>query len=79
MQKDINNWITRCPQCQFATGPDKIIHKAPMKPLDILSAFSRWHLDFIGELPITKNNSRWILAAVDHMTRGANFMSKMVK
>ncbi|KAG0781421.1 hypothetical protein G6F22_009577 [Rhizopus arrhizus] len=27
-----------------------------------------WHLDFIGELPTTKNNNRWILMAVDYTT-----------
>lgn len=35
IQIDINNWISSCPQCQLAEGPDKVIHKAPMKPLDV--------------------------------------------
>lgn len=39
-----------------------------MRPLDVPPAFSRWHLDFIGELPTTKNEKRWILVAVDYST-----------
>ena len=30
--------------------------------------FDRWGIDFIGELPITKNGNRWILMAVDYAT-----------
>ena len=39
-----------------------------MKPLDIPPVFSRWHLDFIGELPTTINGNRWLLVAVDYAT-----------
>ncbi|EIE84465.1 hypothetical protein RO3G_09175 [Rhizopus delemar RA 99-880] len=68
MQNDINAWISKCPQCQLAGPADKIKHHAPMKPLEVPPAFSRWHLDFIGELPSTKNGNRWILMAVDYTT-----------
>lgn len=39
-----------------------------MKPLEVPPAFSRWHLDFIGELPTTKHGNKWILMAVDYTT-----------
>ncbi|KAG0772324.1 hypothetical protein G6F62_013007 [Rhizopus arrhizus] len=68
MKEDIDTWISRCPQCQMATSPDKMAHHAPMKPLEVPPAFSRWHLDFIGELPTTKNGNRWLLMAVDYTT-----------
>jgi hypothetical protein len=68
MQDDITNWLETCPQCQMSHRAEKNIHHSPMKPLDIPPAFSRWHLDFIGELPTTKNNNRWILVAVDYAT-----------
>src|SRR5256885_1114057 len=51
MKNDINEWLSRCPQCQLAARADRNVHHAPMQPLDIPPAFSRWHLDFIGELP----------------------------
>ncbi|KAG0922269.1 hypothetical protein G6F32_014739 [Rhizopus arrhizus] len=57
-----------CSRCQLAAHSDKISHHAPMKPLEIPHAFSRWHLDFIGELPTTKNGNRWLLMAVDYTT-----------
>lgn len=68
MQNDINIWLSRCPQCQLSKRSEKSIHHAPMKPLDIPPPFARWHLDFIGELPTTKNNNKWILVAVDYAT-----------
>lgn len=68
MHDDITNWLKSCPQCQMSHRAEKNIHHSPMKPLDIPPAFSRWHLDFIGELPTTKNNNRWILVAVDYAT-----------
>ncbi|KAG1174195.1 hypothetical protein G6F36_011270 [Rhizopus arrhizus] len=50
MQEDINAWISRCSRCQLAAHSDKVSHHAPIKPLEVPHAFSRWHLDFIGEL-----------------------------
>ncbi|KAG1369131.1 hypothetical protein G6F61_012599 [Rhizopus arrhizus] len=68
MQSDIQTWLSRCPQCQLAAGANKNTHHAPMVPLTIPPAFARWHLDFIGELPTTKNGNRWLLTAVDYST-----------
>ncbi|KAG2190783.1 hypothetical protein INT47_012934, partial [Mucor saturninus] len=68
MRTDIQDWLTKCPQCQLASNAERNIHHAPMKPLDVPPAFSRWHLDFIGELPTTINGNRWILVAVDYAT-----------
>lgn len=40
-----------------------------MKTLeDVPEPFASWHLDFIGELPLTPNGNRWILVAVDCAT-----------
>ncbi|KAG1137891.1 hypothetical protein G6F37_002650 [Rhizopus arrhizus] len=68
MQEDVTAWISRCPQCQLTAPTNKHKHLAPMKPLEVPPAFTRWHLDFIGELPTTKNNNRWILMVVDYTT-----------
>ncbi|KAG0741236.1 hypothetical protein G6F22_005145 [Rhizopus arrhizus] len=68
MSGDIQKWLSYCPQCQLAASPNKNKHHAPMVPLDIPPAFSRWHLDFIGELPTTKKGNRWLLTAVDYTT-----------
>lgn len=68
IKDDINLWISRCSKCQLASSSDKSTHHAPMKPLEVPPAFSRWHLDFIGELPTTKHGNKWILMAVDYTT-----------
>lgn len=68
MQQDISAWLRQCPRCQLASNSEKQIHHAPMRPLTIPEAFSRWHLDFVGELPRTFRGNRWILVAVDYTT-----------
>ncbi|KAG2191198.1 hypothetical protein INT47_004429 [Mucor saturninus] len=68
MQNNITDWLKSCAQCQLASRAEKNVHHSPMKPLDVPPAFSRWHLDFIGELRTTTNENRWILVAVDYAT-----------
>lgn len=68
MRTDIQEWLASCPECQLAANADRKTHHAPMVPLDVPSPFSRWHLDFIGELPTTKKGNRWLLVAVDYAT-----------
>lgn len=68
MRLDLNNWLSSCQQCQLAAGAGKSKHHAPMIPSDVPSAFARWHLDFVGELPTTKRGNRWLLTAVDFAT-----------
>lgn len=65
---DIPEWLSRCKECQLAAGSNKSKHRAPMVPLNIPPAFGRWHLDFVGELPLTRNGNKWLLTAVDYST-----------
>ena len=68
MRSDIQEWLATCQECQLAANADRNTHHAPMKPLDVPPPFSRWHLDFVGELPTTLNGNRWLLVAVDYAT-----------
>ncbi|KAG1223683.1 hypothetical protein G6F67_009614 [Rhizopus microsporus] len=68
MPQDITDWLSSCPQCQLASGANKKQHCAPMVPSSIPTAFSRWHLDFVGELHLTQKGNRWLLSAVDFST-----------
>lgn len=68
MRRDIQEWLATCPQCQLAANADRKTHHAPMIPLDVPPPFSRWHLDFIGELPTTARGNKWLLVAVDYGT-----------
>lgn len=38
-----------------------------MHSLSVPTAFERWYLDFIGELPITQKGNKWIITAVDSL------------
>ncbi|CDH56331.1 predicted protein [Lichtheimia corymbifera JMRC:FSU:9682] len=68
MRKDIQEWLAACSECQLAARADRKTHHAPMIPLDVPPPFSRWHLDFIGELPTTRRGNKWLLVAVDYAT-----------
>ena len=68
MRTDVRDWLAACPECQLAANADRKTHHAPMVPLEVPPPFSRWHLDFIGELPTTKKGNRWLLVAVDYAT-----------
>lgn len=69
MAQDIAEWTRRCPECQQTarrpSGPQEPLH--PLEPETI--PFRRWSLDFIGRLPETAEGNRWILVAIDHLTR----------
>ena len=68
MRTDIQTWLLNCKECQLASSPGKNKRHAPMVPLDIPPAFGRWHLDFVGELPLTQQGNKWLLTAVDYTT-----------
>lgn len=40
MRKDIQEWLTACPECQLAAKADRKTHHAPMIPLDVPPPFS---------------------------------------
>lgn len=68
MRLDIKEWIAPCLACQL--NSNKVSkHQDEMHPLLISAvAFERWHLDFVGELPHTKNKSCWLITAVNAIT-----------
>lgn len=39
-----------------------------MVPLETVPPFTRWHLDFVGELFTTARGNKWLLVAVDSAT-----------
>ncbi|SAL95618.1 hypothetical protein, partial, partial [Absidia glauca] len=68
LRKEVTEWLEQCQECQLAGRPERGVHKAPMHPLPIPEPFGRWHLDFIGQLPTTRQGNQWILMAVDYTT-----------
>lgn len=67
MKRDLSFWIKTCPSCQLNANKSSK-HRGEMHPLTVPKAFERWHLDFIGELPMTIKDNKWIITAVDSLT-----------
>ena len=68
MDKQISDYLGSCPNCHIHKGrPHPKVHTRryplPTRPWESVS------IDLIGRLPITANKSRFILVAVDFLTR----------
>ena len=63
MYADLSEYVKSCRDCQETKRP---VHsrKAPLKSLPVEDVFSRFHLDFLGPLPLS-NGFRYILVAID--------------
>jgi transposase InsO family protein len=68
MDRDVRKWLETCQECQLAGRPNKSKKQARLHPMESSKPFARWHLDFVGELPVTRQGNRWILVAVDAAT-----------
>ena len=40
MHTDIQEWLASCQECQLAANANRVVHHAPMKPLDVPPVFS---------------------------------------
>lgn len=67
MKQDLDNWISTCPWCQLNSRKPSA-HQHELRPLPVPHAFERWHIDFVGELPLTKHGNKWLITAVDYAT-----------
>ena len=67
VRRDLKHWLKTCPACQV-NSRRRHIHRNIMHPLKVPAAFDRWHLDFVGELPLTTKGNRWLRVAVDYAT-----------
>ena len=65
MKADIKDWLQYRSLCQVNSRCSHSHHNV-MHPLPVPSAFERWHLDFISELPKSTQGNWWILIAVDY-------------
>lgn len=68
MKTFIRDCLRFCPQCQVNSNQDHTPHE-PQHALPTVPPFHRWHLDFIGILPATRDGNRWIITAVDATTK----------
>jgi len=69
MDDDIKEFIKRCPQCQLDDSFSNKVN-TPLRPIPpVAIPFERWGMDFIQNLPITKDGNRHIITAIDYATR----------
>ena len=69
LASDVSRFVSECPDCQRNKRDPLGPKKEPLHPLPIPKhAFSRWSLDFIGELPETETGNRWIITGICHST-----------
>jgi hypothetical protein len=70
IKTDIPLWISTCAECQLHAGPDRN-NKEELHPLPVrnLRPFARWGIDFVGPLPKTPSGNKWLLVAIDYVTK----------
>src|SRR3954462_5033878 len=66
MDKDIENYVKSCDQCQKRGKP---INKYELNPIEIKEPFYQIGIDFVGPLPSTKSRKRYIIVAMDYFTK----------
>jgi hypothetical protein len=64
--EDIRKYVQACDQCQRRGKPSR---NEPLHPIFISEPFYQIGIDIVGPLPRTKNNNRYIITAIDYLTR----------
>ena len=63
MYAHLSDYVRSCSDCQQTKRPVHL-KKAPLKSIPVEDVFSRFHLDYLGPLPLS-NGFRYILVAID--------------
>lgn len=73
MEKDLKNHCNCCAPCQLNKRNSSALReqvRPPLRPIPpVALPFERWGIDFIQNLPLTKNGNRHIITAIDYATR----------
>jgi len=67
MYSSVMEYVRSCETCQ-KTKTSKHQKRAPLKPLEVVPAFCRVHIDFVGLLPETSDKYKHLLVIVDSST-----------
>src|ERR1043165_6961239 len=65
MFNKVERYVQACPRCQR----HKELNKIPTATLEPTGPWERVGLDFIGPLEETQNGNRYIIVAMDYLTR----------
>src|SRR6266540_4052006 len=66
MAKDVNQYIAACYQCQMKKPMQKINELYPIPPSRL---FDQWGVDVVGPLLITSKGNRYIIVAVEYLSK----------
>src|ERR1043165_2674008 len=64
--EDVKNYITTCDLCQRR---GKSLKKGKFKPIPIGEPFKMIGIDFVKPLPRTKRRNKYIIVAIDYLTK----------
>lgn len=65
MRPDVAHFVRSCDICQKTNPPEQ---KRPYGKLPVSGLFHTWSIDFAGPLPVTKEKSKYLLIAVEHLS-----------
>ena len=66
MKDDIKTYVKACHVCQ-TRGNNKI--PGPLYPIKVGQPFDRIGIDIVGPLPVTERHKRYIVTAIDYLTK----------
>ena len=66
MFEDIKNYVITCDTCQRR---GKAKRNEPLHPIPVGEPFFQIGIDYVGPLPRTKNGNRYIIVAMDYLTK----------
>ena len=66
MYEDIRTYVQSCDKCQKRGKPKR---NEPLHPIAVHEPFYRIGIDIVGPLPRTRQNNRYIVTAMDYLTK----------
>ena len=62
----IQNYVKTCDSCQKR---GKYRQRGPLNPIKVETPFNKIGIDFVGPLPVTTQGNKYIIVAMDYMTK----------
>ena len=66
MYESIRSYVRSCDQCQRR---GKWKNNEPLHPIPVGKAFHQIGIDYVGPLPRTRNGNKYIIVAMDYLTK----------
>lgn len=67
MYNDVREHVKTCHNCQIRSR--RVNQREPLEPVPISGAFAHIAIDVIGPLPVTTTNNKYIVLAIDYLTK----------